>query len=206
MIDFESEYRSQGLHVAGIDEAGRGSLAGPVVAAAVILNDMNLLDEGINDSKVLSVRKRDLLFDVIANNSIAYNYHMIDNIRIDDINILKATHLAMRNAVVEMKIKPGILLIDGNSYSYKDIPYKTIIDGDAKCLSVAAASIIAKVTRDKWMTEVAHSEFPMYKFDKNKGYGTKEHFEAIRQFGPCKYHRMSFLKKFKSAQIEQSIF
>ncbi len=206
MTDFVSEYRNQGLHVAGIDEAGRGCLAGPVVAAAVILNDMKLFDEGINDSKVLSSKKRKRMYDIIASESTAYNYSLIDNVRIDDINILKATHLAMRNAVAGMKIKPGILLIDGNSYTFNEIPFRTIIDGDARCLSIAAASIIAKVARDKWMTDVAHAEFPEYNFDKNKGYGTKEHFEAIRKFGPCKYHRISFLKKFRLAQSEQSIF
>lgn len=182
--------------IAGIDEAGRGPLAGPVVAAAVILNTDNLdvLDE-VNDSKKISENKRNKLFDVVTCNAINYAIVSIDNLVIDDINILNATMLAMNQAVSNLTVKPNFLLIDGNYFKNNTIPYRTVVKGDSLSKSIAAASILAKVYRDKWMIEVANKEFPEYHFAKHKGYATKEHIELIKKYGTCKYHRISFLDK-----------
>ncbi|MDR0926660.1 MAG: ribonuclease HII [Ignavibacteria bacterium] len=180
--------------VAGIDEAGRGPLAGPVVAAAVILPiDADLFAE-VDDSKVLSEKKRDRLYDVIVDNAVAYAICAIDNITIDDVNILNATMLAMENSVKQLGITPDFLLIDGNRYNDTEIPYRTVIKGDSISKSIGAASILAKVKRDRWMCEVAHNEFPEYNFAKHKGYATKEHIQLIQKYGTCKYHRRSFLR------------
>ncbi len=192
---YEERYWKIDKIVAGIDEAGRGALAGPVYASSAIIRK-NILDNlGINDSKKLSEKKRNELFDIILEKASFFAVESVDNETIDQINILKATHLAMRNSVLKLELKPDVLLIDGNSYSFRDIPYETIIGGDSKCLTIAVASILAKVNRDSWMCEVAHEEFPMYGFDKHKGYGTKEHIKAIREWGICRYHRRTFLGK-----------
>ena len=181
--------------VCGIDEAGRGPLAGPVYAAAVIL-PIGLEIEGLNDSKKLSEKKREQLFDVICEKAIDYSIGVATEKEIDEINILNATFLAMHRAVEGLKIRPDYAVIDGNQYPR--IPFvteETVVKGDAKSMSIAAASILAKVSRDRFMLEKT-KEFPQYEFEKHKGYGTKLHYEKIREFGPSPIHRMSFLKKF----------
>ncbi len=181
--------------VCGIDEAGRGPLAGPVHAAAVIL-PMGLEIEGLNDSKKLTEKKREQLFDIICEKAIDYSIGVATEKEIDEINILNATFLAMHRAVEGLKIKPDYALIDGNQYP--KIPFvteETVVKGDAKSMSIAAASILAKVSRDRLMLEKA-KEYPEYCFEKHKGYGTKVHYEAIKEFGPSPIHRVTFLKKF----------
>lgn len=181
--------------VCGIDEAGRGPLAGPVHAAAVIL-PIGLEIEGLNDSKKLTEKKREQLFDVICEKAVDYSIGIATEKEIDEINILNATFLAMHRAVEGLKIKPDYALIDGNQYP--KIPFvmeETVVKGDAKSMSIAAASILAKVSRDRFMLEKA-KEYPQYCFEKHKGYGTKVHYEAIREFGPSPIHRLTFLKKF----------
>lgn len=192
---FEQNALNAGYKViCGIDEAGRGPLAGPVHAAAVIL-PMGLEIEGLNDSKKLSEKKREQLFDVICEKAIDYSIGIATEKEIDEINILNATFLAMHRAVEGLKIKPNYALIDGNQYP--KIPFvaeETVVKGDAKSMSVAAASILAKVSRDRFMLEKA-KEYPQYQFEKHKGYGTKLHYEMLAEYGPSPIHRMSFLKK-----------
>ncbi len=181
--------------ICGIDEAGRGPLAGPVHAAAVVL-PIGLEIEGLNDSKKLTEKKREQLFDIICEKAIDYSIGVATEQEIDEINILNATFLAMHRAVEGLKIKPDYALIDGNQYP--KIPFvmeETVVKGDAKSMSIAAASILAKVSRDRFMLEKAR-EYPQYQFEKHKGYGTKVHYEAIRQYGPSPIHRHTFLKKF----------
>ena len=180
--------------VCGIDEAGRGPLAGPVYAAAVIL-PLWLEIDGLNDSKKISEKKREQLFDVICEKAIDYSIGIATEKEIDEINILNATFLAMHRAVEGLKTKPDYALIDGNQYP--KIPFvaeETVVKGDAKSMSIAAASILAKVSRDRFMLEKA-KEYPHYQFEKHKGYGTKLHYEMIKEFGPSPIHRMTFLKK-----------
>ena len=191
----ETELIEQGYkYIAGIDEAGRGPLAGPVVAAAVVLPMDEILFNEINDSKQLAEKKRNNLFELIANNAISFSIRTINNSVIDEINILNATIKAMENAVSNLKTLPNYLIIDGNKYNSNSIPYRTIIKGDRISKTIAAASILAKVHRDKFMIEVADKEFPQYNFAKHKGYGTKEHIDLIKKHGTCKYHRLTFLK------------
>ena len=198
----ERGFWKKSVLVAGVDEAGRGSLAGPVVAAAVIFKDNEVADIGINDSKVLKPERREELFEIIISHALDYCISFVDNKRIDGINILNATFEAMNNSIKSMKTKPGHLLIDGDRFRGAYLPYSTIIGGDAKSISIAAASILAKVTRDKYMTDVAHKKFPEYCFDKNKGYGTKLHFEMIVKHGICELHRLTFLQKSMSKQLQ----
>lgn len=180
--------------VAGVDEAGRGPLAGPVCAAAVIL-PVDLEIEGLNDSKKLSEKKREKLYDIIIDKAVAYDIQLVDNEIIDEINILQATMLAMTNAVNSLSVKPDFVIIDGNRLPEQlEIPAKAVVKGDAKSMSIAAASILAKVTRDRLMLELA-KEYPEYEFERHKGYGTKLHCEKLREFGPCKIHRRTFIKK-----------
>ena len=179
--------------VCGIDEAGRGPLAGPVYAAAVIL-PLGLEIDGLNDSKKISEKKREQLFDVICERAIDYSIGVATEKEIDEINILNATFLAMHRAVEGLKIKPDYALIDGNQYPKTGIKEETIVKGDGKCISVAAASIVAKVSRDRFMLEI-DKEYPEYQFSKHKGYGTKLHYEMIEKYGVSKVHRRSFLKK-----------
>ena len=193
--EFENAAHADGYKaVCGIDEAGRGPLAGPVCAAAVILPE-GLIIEGLNDSKKLSEKKREALYDVITEKAVAYGIAMVDEKTIDEINILQATFLAMRNAVDALSVKPDCALIDGNQKPGLSIEERTIIKGDAKSMSVAAASILAKVTRDRYMLEL-DKKYPEYQFSKHKGYGTKLHYECIEKFGVSKVHRRTFLKKF----------
>lgn len=181
--------------ICGIDEAGRGPLAGPVSVGAVImpLDDADII-AGINDSKKLSAKKRDELYDTIKNKAVAYSCIMLDNNIIDEINILEATKRAMYNAVESLKIKPEFVLIDAVNLNL-DTESKAIIKGDATSYNIAAASIIAKVTRDRLMDEY-DAMYPEYNFKSNKGYGTKEHIEAIKKYGPCPIHRKTFIKNF----------
>ncbi len=176
--------------VAGVDEAGRGPLAGPVVAAAVIFPEGYQNDE-IKDSKKLTARQRDRLYKVLKNDAVAIGLGIVESSVIDKINILQAALLAMKEAIGDLSVEPDCLLIDGNQRVHLSIEQQTIVDGDALCLSIAAASIIAKVSRDQIM-EIYHRQYPYYNFLKNKGYGTKEHRDAIKQHGCCKIHRQSF--------------
>lgn len=194
LLKYEKICKNNGYNlVCGVDEAGRGPLAGPVYAAAVILKENEAI-EGINDSKKLSAKKREKLFEIITQKAISYNISFVDEKLIDEINILQSTHLAMKQAIEGLEIKPDIVLIDGNSAPNIDIKTKTIVKGDAKSASIAAASILAKVARDKYMLEISKI-YPQYSFEKHKGYGTKLHRENILKYGPCEIHRETFLKK-----------
>ena len=182
--------------ICGVDEAGRGPLAGPVFAAAVILPLGAVLD-GLNDSKKLSAAVRERLFDEIASKSLAYAVASANNLEIDKLNILGATYLAMNRAIAALSIKPQLALIDGNRNSGIEFPSKCIIGGDGKSASIAAASILAKVCRDRLMDEM-DDKYPQYAFGKHKGYGTKMHYEALDKYGPCDIHRETFLRKWKN--------
>lgn len=179
--------------VCGIDEAGRGPLAGPVCAAAVLLPE-GLVIDGLNDSKKLSEKKRELLFPVIEENALAFGIGFADEKEIDEINILQATFLAMRRAFDAMQRRCDYVLVDGNRMPPMPVSGETVVKGDAKSPSIAAASILAKVSRDRVMLEYA-KQYPEYQFEKHKGYGTKAHVEALRAFGPSPIHRRTFLKK-----------
>ena len=193
--EIENEYRKLGFElICGVDEAGRGPLAGPVCAAAVILPQGLLLD-GLNDSKKLTEKKRESLFPQIREKAISCSVAFADVEEIERLNILNATFLAMNRAVEGLGCRPQLALIDGNRNRGIVMESRCIIGGDGKCASIAAASILAKVSRDHLMLELA-KEFPQYGFEKHKGYGTKAHYEALRKYGPCPVHRMSFLKSF----------
>lgn len=197
MPDFELEMQAAAngyKFVCGVDEAGRGPLAGPVCAAAVIL-DPNTELVGVNDSKKLSEKKREALFDVICSKAVAYSIAFASVEEIEEHNILNATYLAMNRAIDGLKINADFALIDGNRVP-KDIKIdcQTVVKGDEKSLSIAAASILAKVTRDRLLLEY-DKKYPEYNFAKHKGYGTAEHMDAIRKYGPSEVHRPSFLKK-----------
>ena len=179
--------------VCGIDEAGRGPLAGPVCAAAVLLPE-GLVIDGLNDSKKLSEKKRELLFPVIQENALAFGIGFADEKEIDEINILQATFLAMHRAFDAMQRRCDYVLVDGNRMPPMPVPGETVVKGDAKSPSIAAASILAKVSRDRVMLEYA-KQYPEYQFEKHKGYGTKAHVEALHAFGPSPIHRRTFLKK-----------
>lgn len=186
---------SLNLHlVCGVDEAGRGPLAGPVCAAAVILPE-HLLIPGLTDSKKLTEKKRRELFPLIQEQAVSYGIGFASEAEIDEKNILQATFLAMRRALDQLSVRPELALIDGNRETDFGVPVKTVIKGDSLSANIAAASILAKVTRDDFMLEMAKL-YPEYGFDIHKGYGTKAHYEALRCYGPCPIHRKSFLKKF----------
>jgi ribonuclease HII len=191
MLEYEQKYWSVGIqYIAGVDEAGRGPLAGPVVASAVIF-PRGILIEGVNDSKKLTEKKREELFHYIHEKALAVGIGIVDHEIIDRINILQASFLAMNKAITLLKIKPEQLLVDGNFFRHESYSVENIIKGDSLSHSIAAASIIAKVTRDALMVEL-HDQYPQYGFAKHKGYGTKAHIEAIRQFGYSPIHRRSF--------------
>lgn len=193
-FSFENEARALGFSsICGIDEAGRGPLCGPVCAAAVILPE-GYIPEGLNDSKKLSEKKRERLFDMIIENAVAYSIRMVSSAEIDEINILQATFKAMRACAESLSPKADFALIDGNRSPSLSIPERLIVKGDAKSPSVAAASILAKVSRDRYML-VLDEKYPEYGFAKHKGYGTKLHYEMIEKFGICPEHRRTFLKK-----------
>lgn len=193
-LEYENEAYKDGFNiVCGVDEAGRGPLAGPVYAAAVILPKGHIV-EGVNDSKKISEKKRDVLYDKIIDECVAYNVGIATEKEIDEINILQATFLAMRRAAEGLSVKAEIALIDGNKTPGLDIKQRAIIKGDAKSANIAAASIIAKVSRDRYMLEMAE-KYPQYQFEKHKGYGTKLHYEMLEKYGVSPIHRLTFLKK-----------
>ncbi len=190
---YENNARNNGYSIiCGVDEAGRGPLAGPVYAAAVVLKKEQII-EGVNDSKKLSEKKREALFDKIINEVEDFSIASGSAKEIDEYNILNATFLAMKRAVDGLKTKPKYAMIDGNRLPPLDIPAETIVKGDAKSLSIAAASILAKVSRDRYMLEMAE-KYPQYQFEKHKGYGTKLHYEMLDKYGPCEIHRQTFLR------------
>lgn len=193
-LEYENSAKLKGYKsICGVDEAGRGPLAGPVCAAAVILPDNTVID-GVNDSKKLSEKKREALFSVIKETALSYSIAYASVEEIEELNILNATMLAMKRAVEGLDVPADFAMIDGNKSPELKIESECIIKGDAKSMSVACASILAKVSRDHLLYEYA-KEYPQYHFDKHKGYGTKAHTEAIKEYGPCPYHRMSFLGK-----------
>jgi len=190
LLDFENQYWSQYHYIAGFDEAGRGAWAGPVAAAAVIF-DQGVVIEGIDDSKKLAPKKREQLFDKIKKNCVSYGIALVDAEVIDEINILEATKKAMLMALSQLSPQPDLLFIDGQMTLKSDIPQKAIIDGDALSHSIAAASILAKVARDRLMVDFAKT-FPDYGFEQHKGYGTKKHQQALVQNGCLSIHRKSY--------------
>lgn len=194
--ELEKDLNIKGMeYIAGIDEAGRGPLAGPVVIASVIMPNESFI-EGVNDSKKISEKKREKLYEQIIEEALTYSVSIIDEKKIDEINILNATKMGVTNCIENLKIKPNIILVDALEHiDTKGIPYMSIIKGDAKSYSIAAASIIAKVTRDRIMRQW-DEVFPVYGFEKHKGYGTAKHIEAIKEYGLCPIHRKSFTKNF----------
>lgn len=195
MWEIEDSFYADGVNViCGVDEAGRGPLAGPVCAAAVILPP-HLEIPGLTDSKKLTDKKRRELYPIIKEQAIAYGIGMASEQEIDEINILQATFLAMQRALDQLNIKPDLALIDGNREKDFDVPVKTVVKGDSLSMNIAAASILAKVTRDDMMVKLAE-EYPQYGFEIHKGYGTKAHYAALTNHGPSPIHRMTFLKKF----------
>lgn len=195
MREFENKYK-EFTYIAGVDEAGRGPLAGPVVAAAVILPEDAFLPF-LNDSKKVSEKRREVLFDEIKHTAVAYGIGIASNAVIDDINILQATYAAMREAISALKKTPNIILVDAVNIPGVDIKQVGIVKGDAKSVNIAAASILAKVTRDKIMSEYGKI-YPEYAFASNKGYGTAAHIKALREYGPCDIHRKTFIGNFIS--------
>lgn len=194
MWEIEDQYFEKGVKlICGVDEAGRGPLAGPVCAAAVIL-PLHIQLPGLNDSKKLSDKQRRSLFPLIKEQALAYGISLVDQTQIDSINILQATFLAMKQAIAQLAIKPEIALVDGNRAIDFGVRVQTVVHGDSLSASIAAASILAKVTRDDLMLEMAE-KFPQYGFDIHKGYGTKAHYAALEKYGPCEIHRMTFLKR-----------
>lgn len=192
--ELENELYDSGIAcLCGVDEAGRGPLAGPVCAAACIL-PRGLQIEGLNDSKKLTEKRRAALYDVIAGKAVSYGIAFATVEEIEELNILGATYLAMNRAIAQLTVTPELALIDGNRNAGIGYPSRTVIHGDALCADIAAASILAKVTRDRLMLELA-KDYPQYGFEKHKGYGTKAHYAAIREYGPSPVHRPSFLKK-----------
>lgn len=195
MWEIENSYFEKGFRlICGVDEAGRGPLAGPVCAAAVILPPNHNIP-GLNDSKKLSDKKRRELYPLIKEQAVAYGIAFASEQEIDDINILQATFLAMQRAIDQLSVKPDFALIDGNREKDFGVPVKTVVHGDSLSASIAAASVLAKVTRDDLMLKLSE-QYPQYAFDIHKGYGTKAHYEAISAHGPCPVHRMTFLKKY----------
>jgi len=203
MLDysFNKQFRNNEIKIiCGVDEAGRGPLMGPVVAAACILPD-NLIIEGLDDSKKLTEKKREKLYDIITEKAICFSICSASVEEIEKINILNAAMLAMRRAIDSLKIKPDLALIDGNCNRGFNLPVKTIVKGDGIVPSIAAASVLAKVTRDRLCYEY-DKQYPQYGFGKHKGYGTKDHIQAIKQYGPCPLHRPSFLKFLNNQELQ----
>jgi len=192
-LKFEKEEQQKGnFLIAGVDEVGRGPLAGPVCVASVIM-PLDDIIEGVDDSKKVSEKKRKVLFEQIKEKAISYRIEMVDEQTIDKINILEATKLCMKKAIENLELKPDVVLIDAISKLDVDANIRGIIKGDALSYSIGCASILAKVTRDEYMENLA-KEYPEYGFEKHKGYGTKMHIEALKEYGPCIYHRLTFLK------------
>lgn len=197
LVEFDTKYQQAGYAlIAGCDEAGRGPLAGPVVVGACIMPlNKDLIIDGVNDSKKLSAKKREKLYQIIKERAICYSIEMVDNNVIDEINILNATKLAMTNAINNLSVKPSIVLIDAVSGLNINCEQQGIIKGDAQSYNIACASILAKVFRDELMLEYA-KQFPEYAFEKHKGYGTKQHIELLKKYGKCSLHRNTFIKHF----------
>ncbi len=192
--ELENEIYDSGVSlICGVDEAGRGPLAGPVCAAAVIL-PRNIEIVGLNDSKKLSEKSREKLYDEICEKAMSFGIAFASVEEIEEFNILNAAMLAMNRAIAQLEPQPELALIDGNRSSAIEINSRCVIKGDAKCADIAAASILAKVTRDRYMLDMAE-KYPEYHFERHKGYGTKLHYEALREYGPCEIHRPSFLRK-----------
>ena len=190
----ENEIYDEGFTLlCGVDEAGRGPLAGPVCAAAVMLPRGHVI-EGLNDSKKLTEKRREELYDVIRSESVSYGIAFASVEEIETLNILGATFLAMNRAIKQLSPAPELALIDGNRTKGIEVPARCVVKGDSKCADIAAASVLAKVTRDRYMLEMAE-KYPQYHFEQHKGYGTTLHYAALREFGPSPIHRMSFLKK-----------
>ena len=194
MEAIERGLRENGYNfIAGVDEAGRGPLAGPVYAAAVILPSGCII-EGLNDSKKLSEKKREKLYDIIIDKAVSYSVQSVCETVIDEVNILNAVFIAMNKAVQSLNPPPDYVLVDGNRIKDMKFPCETVVKGDSKSINIAAASILAKVSRDRYIKEIS-DKYPEYNFAKHKGYGTKEHIEVLKKLGPCEIHRKSFLKK-----------
>ena len=192
--ELENEIYDSGVSIiCGVDEAGRGPLAGPVCAAAVIL-PRNIDIAGLNDSKKLSEKSREKLYDEIREKAVSFGIAFASVEEIEQLNILNAAMLAMNRAIAQLEPQPELALIDGNRNSAIEVSSRCVIKGDAKCADIAAASILAKVTRDRYMLDMAE-KYPEYHFERHKGYGTKLHYEALREYGPCEIHRPSFLRK-----------
>lgn len=204
MKNFDNSFLSETVHlIAGIDEAGRGPLAGPVVAASVVFDPMVFI-ERVNDSKKLSEQLREELYLEITEKALAWSVCAVSHEEIDRINILQASLLAMKNSLESLGLVPDLAIIDGNKVFLSPIPSKAIVKGDGKSFSIAAASILAKVTRDRMMKELSEV-CPEYLWHKNKGYGTAEHIKALKEFGPSPYHRKTFLKNFLLGENEPGI-
>ncbi|MCF0138326.1 MAG: ribonuclease HII [Oscillospiraceae bacterium] len=190
----ENEIYDSGVRLlCGVDEAGRGPLAGPVCASAVIL-PRGLEIEGLNDSKKLTEKRREALFDIIREKAVSFGVAFASVEEIEELNILNAAMLAMNRAIAQLDPVPELALIDGNRSRGIEYPCRCVVKGDARCADIAAASVLAKVTRDRYMLELAE-KYPQYGFERHKGYGTKLHYDALREYGPCELHRMSFLRK-----------
>jgi len=196
---YEKDYSSFGVHICGVDEAGRGPLAGPVFAAAVIL-PFGLGIEGLNDSKKLSEKKREKLFDIICEKALSFGIASASEREIDEINILNASLLAMKRAVEKLSTKPDFILIDGNKTFTGDVECRALVKGDSLSANIAAASILAKVSRDRYMLELA-KKYPEYMFEKHKGYPTKLHYECVESYGISEVHRRSFFRKYKGGVL-----
>ncbi|MCQ2438199.1 MAG: ribonuclease HII [Oscillospiraceae bacterium] len=190
---FERELAGELRPFCGVDEAGRGPLAGPVCAAAVILPE-GLVLPGLNDSKKLTEKKRETLFDLICEKAVAYGIAYASVEEIEEINIKNAAYLAMDRAIAQLSVKPALALVDGNDKNTLSVPSVKVVKGDGRCASIAAASVLAKVSRDRLMQELAR-QYPGYGFEKHKGYGTAAHYAALRALGPCEIHRPTFLRK-----------
>ncbi|MCH7962467.1 MAG: ribonuclease HII [Bacteroidetes bacterium] len=204
MKNFDNSFLNDNIKlIAGTDEAGRGPLAGPVVAASVIFSP-DVYIEGVNDSKQLSVKKREILFEEIIKHSIAWGVSVVSHGKIDEINILNASLLAMLNSVKKLKIKPGLILIDGNKAFHYDVQLQTVVKGDSKSFCIAAASILAKVARDTIMIRLSH-HFPEYNWEQNKGYPTKHHIETIKLIGASPLHRKTFLRNILTDKSEAGL-
>jgi len=198
----EREFFKKGFRlIAGVDEAGRGPLAGPVVAASVVFDERIEID-GINDSKKLTSKEREQLEKEIKQKALAYSIFVVDVDEINKLNILRSSLFAMEQSILQLELKPDLILVDGNYKLNLSIENRPIVKGDSKCFSIAAASILAKTYRDRLMIELSE-KFPEYKFHKNKGYPTREHIEAILKFGPCEIHRKKFLRKIYERKSEQ---
>ena len=202
LFEFDNEYRKEYPVICGVDEAGRGPLAGDVFAAAVVF-DADVVIEGINDSKKLSEKKREKLFDEIIQKAKYYSIKTATVAEIEEINILGAAMLAMKRAVEDIDCKPDIVLVDGNKLPEINLKAEAVVKGDARSQSIAAASILAKVARDRYMKQMAE-KYPQYQFEKHKGYGTKLHYQMIDEYGESEIHRHSFLKKYYAKKSEQA--